>query len=239
MSVATDPDRPYASSVRRLPGPPPTTSGLDKINRGPILSKEGDRGTGSNLLGSSGGLSSEQEEKPEGAESHPLRDDDPPYLPMTAGGVPPGYGGFTPQAVQDLHRIIDRAVQLNQQAFAQALVTHQSMLTQRAYVDAAIDRQPNPVHRSQLRQLFSAALIREQFKQARQRDEAMPSQETTLPSGSGTSAMDPVQSGRYITKEDFLREIPESGKEARPAGAETRPPEDDDPPYPPHDILIR
>ncbi|KAK0649176.1 hypothetical protein B0T16DRAFT_326365 [Cercophora newfieldiana] len=97
-----------------------------------------------------------------------------------------GYGSLTPQAVQQLHQIIDRAVQLGQQALTQALATHQPILTQRAYVEAAIDRQPNPVIRSQLRQAFSAALIRAQFEQARQRREAVRNQEAALASGSGT-----------------------------------------------------
>jgi len=98
-----------------------------------------------------------------------------------------GQAGLTPQAVQHLHQIIDRAVQLGQQALTQALVTHQPILTQRAYVEAAIDRQPNPVIRSQLRQAFSAALIRAQFEQARQRREAMRNQEAAMSSGSGSS----------------------------------------------------
>ncbi|KAK4445858.1 F-box/WD repeat-containing protein 1A [Podospora aff. communis PSN243] len=100
----------------------------------------------------------------------------------------PGFPGLTPQAVQHLHQIIDRAVQLGQQALTQALVAHQSILGQRAYVEAAIDRQPNPVIRSQLRQAFSAALIRAQFEQARQRREAMRNQEAAMASGSGTPA---------------------------------------------------
>ncbi|KAK0611930.1 hypothetical protein B0T14DRAFT_489226 [Immersiella caudata] len=99
-----------------------------------------------------------------------------------------GYSGLTPQAVQHLHQIIDRAVQLGQQALTQALVTHQSILTQRAYVEAAIDRQPNPVIRSQLRQAFSAALIRAQFEQARQRREAMRNQEAAMALGPGAVA---------------------------------------------------
>jgi len=93
---------------------------------------------------------------------------------------PLAHPGFTPQAVQQYHQIIDRSVQLGQQALALALTNHPAILSQRAYVEAAIDRQPNPVTRSHLRQAFSAALIRAQFEQARQRREAIRGQEAAL-----------------------------------------------------------
>ena len=75
-------------------------------------------------------------------------------------------------ATAQLHQIIDHAVQEGPQAFAQAIIAHPTIVAQRAYVEASVDRQPNRLIRSQLRQTFSAALIRAQFEQARRRREA-------------------------------------------------------------------
>ncbi|KAL2186651.1 WD40 repeat-like protein [Thermothelomyces heterothallicus CBS 203.75] len=107
-------------------------------------------------------------------------------------------------AFQQLRQVIDSAVEAGQQALAQAIAAHPAILTCRAYVEAAIDRQQNPVVRSQLRQTYATALMRDQFEQARQRREALRSQEAT---GSAATAAGQVpaegvaaaQSGARLT----------------------------------------
>jgi F-box and WD-40 domain protein 1/11 len=89
-----------------------------------------------------------------------------------------------------LHRVrlaIDTAVQGGPHILAQAITAQPALLTYRDQVEAAIDRQQNPVVRSQLRQTYSSALIRAQFEQARQRREALRNQEAAA-SGSSTPA---------------------------------------------------
>jgi F-box and WD-40 domain protein 1/11 len=89
-----------------------------------------------------------------------------------------------------LHRVrlaIDTAVQGGPHVLAQAITAQPALLTYRDQVEAAIDRQQNPVVRSQLRQTYSSALIRAQFEQARQRREALRNQEAAA-SGSSTPA---------------------------------------------------
>ncbi|KAK4101206.1 WD40 repeat-like protein [Parathielavia hyrcaniae] len=88
---------------------------------------------------------------------------------------------------QQLRQVIDNVVQGGQHALAQALTAYPQILSYRSYVEACIDRQQNPVVRSQLRQTYSSALIRAQFEQARQRREALRNQEAAA-SGSSTAA---------------------------------------------------
>lgn len=83
-------------------------------------------------------------------------------------------------------QIIDSAVLSGQQSFARAIAAHPAILNHRGHVESAIDRLPNPVTRSHLRQTFSAALIRAQFEQARQRREALRNQETLYATGSSS-----------------------------------------------------
>ncbi|KAK0630422.1 hypothetical protein B0T17DRAFT_557066 [Bombardia bombarda] len=112
----------------------------------------------------------------------------------------PIFATLTPAAVHHYHQIIDIAVQGGQHALARALFAHPPILTQRAYVETAIDAQPSPVVRSQLRQAFSAALIRAQFDQARQRREALRNQENMAPScGNGSASASGNGSGSGTT----------------------------------------
>ncbi|KAL2015146.1 hypothetical protein VTK56DRAFT_6200 [Thermocarpiscus australiensis] len=99
----------------------------------------------------------------------------------------------TPTALQQLHHIIDNAVQGGQQALARAIAAHPTILTQRSYVEAAIDRLSNPIVGSQLRQTFSSGLIRAQFEQARRRRELLRNQETTIAGSSSTADPGPSQ----------------------------------------------
>lgn len=84
-----------------------------------------------------------------------------------------------PQPPQHIHQIIDDAVQGGPQALAQAITTHPAILTYRVHAEAAIERVESPAARSQLWQIFSGALVRSQFEQARQRREALRNQDVT------------------------------------------------------------
>ncbi|KAH6847842.1 hypothetical protein B0I37DRAFT_152336 [Chaetomium sp. MPI-CAGE-AT-0009] len=115
-----------------------------------------------------------------------------------------GQGEFSPAGFQQLRHVIDSAVQGGQQGLAQAIAAQPAILVHRNYVEAAIDRQQNPVIRSQLRQTYSGALIRAQFEQARQRREALRNQETAA-SGSAaagqtsTEGATAAQTGAQLT----------------------------------------
>ncbi|KAL1842961.1 hypothetical protein VTJ49DRAFT_3602 [Mycothermus thermophilus] len=91
------------------------------------------------------------------------------------------------QQFQQLRQIMDTAVENGPHALAQAMAAHPAILTHRSYVEAAIDRQQSPLTRSQLRQTYSSALIRAQFEQARQRREALRTQEAAVTSTSAAS----------------------------------------------------
>ncbi|AEO68402.1 2131f823-1b88-402b-a27d-62659c4c93e1 [Thermothielavioides terrestris] len=98
----------------------------------------------------------------------------------------PNQPGSSTANLHMLPQIIDNAVQGGQLALAQAIEAHPAILGLRSYVEASIDRQQNPVVRSQLRQTFSTALIRAQFEQGRQRREALRHQEALA--GASSSA---------------------------------------------------
>ncbi|KAK4120642.1 WD40 repeat-like protein [Parathielavia appendiculata] len=97
-----------------------------------------------------------------------------------------GQADAAPGMPQQLCQVIDSVVQGGQHALAQALAAYPQILSHRSYVEACIDRQQNPVLRSQLRQTYSSALMRAQFEQARQRREALRNQEDAA-SGSSTA----------------------------------------------------
>ncbi|KAK0713284.1 hypothetical protein B0T26DRAFT_677636 [Lasiosphaeria miniovina] len=106
-----------------------------------------------------------------------------PGAPPASGtaGAGPSAANSTTRTQSHYHQIIDIAVQEGQQSLSRALVAHPAILTLRSYAERAIDSQPSPVVRSQLRQAFSAMLIRAQFEQARQRREAIRMQESMAP----------------------------------------------------------
>lgn len=93
----------------------------------------------------------------------------------------------TPRSIEEYRQMIDNAVPGGPQALAQALASYPTMLTQRSYLQTAIDREPSPFVRSQLRQAVNTALIRTQFEQARQRREAVRAFERRLAIGESAS----------------------------------------------------
>ncbi|KAK3317186.1 hypothetical protein B0T19DRAFT_287070 [Cercophora scortea] len=98
----------------------------------------------------------------------------------------PLYNTISPSVVSHYQQMIDHAVQNGHQNLARALAAHPPMLSQRVYIEAAIDRQASPVVRSQLRQAFTTALFRAQFDHTRQLRENRRNPENALAGGSGT-----------------------------------------------------
>ena len=98
--------------------------------------------------------------------------------PPTTGSMPvtqvesPVFATLTPSSIQSYRQMIDIAVPAGPTTLAQTLASYPSILTQRAYISSAIDREPSPFVRSQLRQVVGTAMIRTQFEQARQRRES-------------------------------------------------------------------
>ncbi|KAK4033653.1 hypothetical protein C8A01DRAFT_19436 [Parachaetomium inaequale] len=130
----------------------------------------------------------------------------PPGAPATGPTLPPlslltmelSQAETSAAASQQLRQVIDSSVPGGPQALAQAIAAHPAILDHRNYVEASIDRQQNPVVRSQLRQTYSGALIRAQFDQARQRREALRNQEAAsaaLVAGTGQTLAEGVVAG--------------------------------------------
>ncbi|KAJ9130539.1 WD40 repeat-like protein [Coniochaeta hoffmannii] len=94
----------------------------------------------------------------------------------------------TPRSIEEYKQLIDLAIESGPQALAQALASYPTMLTQRSYLQTAIDGEPSPFVRSQLRQTVNTALIRTQFEQARQRREAVRNFEAHLAAGESSTA---------------------------------------------------
>ncbi|KAL2142353.1 hypothetical protein VTI28DRAFT_1245 [Corynascus sepedonium] len=123
----------------------------------------------------------------------------PTLPPLSALTMELNQAESSPAAFQQLGQIIDSAVQGGQQALAQAISAHPAILAHRSYVEAAIDRQQNPVVRSQLRQAYATALTRDQFEQARQRREALRNQEAATTSALGASQAPPSEGATAAT----------------------------------------
>ncbi|KAK3312866.1 hypothetical protein B0H66DRAFT_569035 [Apodospora peruviana] len=128
-----------------------------------------------------------------GSSSAPLATTSGPSAPPPAPTLAPLSDNpmsaiLSPAAVEHYQSIIDQAVQGGQQTFTRALAHYPPILSLRVYVEAAIDSQSSPVVRSQLRQAFSAALIRAQFEQARHRREAMRAQENMAAAAGAAAA---------------------------------------------------
>ncbi|KAL2133978.1 hypothetical protein VTI74DRAFT_1281 [Chaetomium olivicolor] len=111
----------------------------------------------------------------------------------TGASLPPlsavlNQGDSPSAALQRLHQIIDDAVQGGPQSLAQAIAAFPAILTQRPAVEAAIERQQNPVARSRLHHQYSNALVQAQFDMARQRREIQRNQEAAAAGPSSAAA---------------------------------------------------
>ncbi|KAH8904176.1 WD40 repeat-like protein [Coniochaeta sp. PMI_546] len=105
----------------------------------------------------------------------------------------------TPRSIEEYKQMIDMAIPGGPQALAQALASYPTMLTQRSHLQTAIDREPSPFVRSQLRQAVNTALIRTQFEQARQRREAVRNFERHLAAGESSATGGQTQQAQSST----------------------------------------
>ncbi|CAJ2511710.1 Uu.00g073350.m01.CDS01 [Anthostomella pinea] len=106
----------------------------------------------------------------------------PPHPPASAPPAlqrpPPSYthveypiiATITPQTTASYTQMIDACVPQGPGALQQALMAYPTILTYHSHIQTAIDREPNAITRSQLRQVVSAALVRAQIAQNRVRD---------------------------------------------------------------------
>ncbi|KAJ3579271.1 hypothetical protein NPX13_g1286 [Xylaria arbuscula] len=90
----------------------------------------------------------------------------PPYTQVDH----PIHATITPQTTASYTQMIDSAVPQGPAALHAALTSYPTMLTYNSHIQAAIDREPDPMVRSQLRQVVSTSLVRAQIAQNRMRE---------------------------------------------------------------------
>ncbi|KAK7948469.1 WD domain-containing protein [Apiospora aurea] len=84
----------------------------------------------------------------------------------------PIHATVTPQTNTSYTRMIDLTVPQGPAALQSTLLQFPTMLTYHSHLQTAIDREPNPANRSQLRQVVATALVRAQVAQNRIREAA-------------------------------------------------------------------
>ncbi|KAI1411199.1 WD40 repeat-like protein [Hypoxylon sp. FL1857] len=114
----------------------------------------------------------------------------PPSLPQTRPSFThvehPIIATITPQTTSSYTQMIDAVVPQGPAALEQALTAYPTMLTYQHAIQSAIDREPNALVRSELRQVVNTALVRAQIAQNRTRESVQRALAAT--SGSGESA---------------------------------------------------
>ncbi|KAI0025172.1 WD40 repeat-like protein [Xylariomycetidae sp. FL0641] len=132
-----------APSVPRRPSPLPTDGG--------------------NASSSQNGQGNETQ-PPASSSSAPLTLQRPPP-PTYTNLEHPIIATITPQTTASYTQMIDSLVPQGPNALQQALTAYPTMLSYQSHIQSAIDREPNPTTRSQLRQVVSTALVRAQVAQ--------------------------------------------------------------------------
>ena len=84
----------------------------------------------------------------------------------------PIFTTLTPSSIASYRQMIDASVPQGPQVLAQVLASYPSILTQRDYLQASIDREQSPFLKGQMRQVVTTALFRTQIEQTRQRRDA-------------------------------------------------------------------
>lgn len=124
----------------------------------------------------------------------------PPHPPASAPPVlsqpPPNYthveqpihATITSQTTSSYTQMIDSVVAQGPAALSQAVTAYPTMLTYHSHIQGAIDREPNAIVRSQLRQVVSAALVRTQIAQNRAMSSAAAQQQQSSADAAGDSA---------------------------------------------------
>ncbi|KAK6845337.1 WD domain-containing protein [Apiospora arundinis] len=109
----------------------------------------------------------------------------------------PIHATVTPQTSASYTRMIDLTVPQGPAALHSTLLNFPTILTYHSHLQTAIDREPNPANRSQLRTLVANALVQAQVAQNRIR-EAVAGQSTPVP-GHQSAAASSSSSGRSTT----------------------------------------
>lgn len=102
----------------------------------------------------------------------------------------PIHATITPQTTASYTQMIDAAVPQGPAALMAALASFPTMLTYNSHIQAAIDREPGAMARSQLRQVVSTSLVRAQMAQNRIRE----SMHQALAAEAGSSHITPASS---------------------------------------------
>jgi F-box and WD-40 domain protein 1/11 len=124
--------------------------------------------------------------RPSTAALHPSGPQTPPAPSSIITVENPIIATITPQSAASFMSLIDVTVPQGVAALQQALSHYPTILAHHSHLQAAIDREPSPFLRSQLRQAVSAALLRTQYAQNRQRQAAL--QHATIQYGGGIRA---------------------------------------------------
>ncbi|KAI0131013.1 WD40 repeat-like protein [Daldinia grandis] len=90
---------------------------------------------------------------------------------------------ITPQTTSSYTQMIDTCVPQGPAALQQALTSYPTMLTYQFHIQSAISREPNPIVRSQLRQVVSSAVNRAQLAQSRIRESVQQALSATTTAG--------------------------------------------------------
>ncbi|KAK4187781.1 F-box/WD repeat-containing protein 1A [Podospora australis] len=114
------------------------------------------------------------------------------HLNQADGG--PSDAAPSSESAQHLRRIIDEAIRAGPQQLLRAINAHSAILTQRHYLEAAIESVESAVTRSNLRQALSGAVIRAQFENSRLRREGNRNSEPSTPVLPGASSQASSQS---------------------------------------------
>ncbi|KAK8086775.1 WD domain-containing protein [Apiospora phragmitis] len=99
----------------------------------------------------------------------------PPTIQQTPNAIHvehPIHATLTAQTNTSYTRMIDLTVPQGPVALQSALLNFPTILTYHSHMQTAIDREPNPANRSQLRQVVATALVRAQVAQNRIRESA-------------------------------------------------------------------
>ncbi|KAF3071142.1 F-box/WD repeat-containing protein lin-23 [Daldinia childiae] len=90
---------------------------------------------------------------------------------------------ITPQTTSSYTQMIDACVPQGPAALQQALASYPTMLTYQFHIQSAISREPNPIIRSQLRQVVGSAVNRAQLAQSRIRESVQQALSATTTAG--------------------------------------------------------
>ncbi|KAI1339945.1 WD40 repeat-like protein [Xylariaceae sp. FL0016] len=170
--------------------------------------------------GDAGNASNNSLASPSGAQPPPPPASAPPALqrppPVYAQVEHPIHATITAQTTASYTQMIDTCVPQGPAALQQALTAYPTMLTYHSDIQSAIDREPNAMTRSQLRQVVSTALVRAQLAQNRIRE----SVQAALSAESEVPSPQPIRSGsRVITTRPGHSLSSPSGPHLNNAGA--------------------